>query len=381
MNIGFYTYDLCAGRENLMPWRTILEVAKFFNTHGHNAIVINACYDNDIHVDYKWENVEIKAISVGINWLGEIASKYSIDSLFVPFTWRDGLKNLAPFSDIHCRKIAYMAGGVYDFYSAWYLLKEGGLGLSKPYFLESIAPKRKFTRSIKNSGFDTIIGLTEYTANCASNAGFNTSIAIYPGKDEFDSIAPDYSIVEKYNLKEKKWLLFSGAPIAYRGAGTLIKAIDKVHDDSLRVVLLMRADAGKQYLQFFEDIKQVKHPERILIVQDKVSRAQLRAFFGSAYYMVLPFIIIPSEVPLTYFEVLSCGTPVVTYNNGGTTKYMEPVLEIAPKSIKGLAKSLEKIWADDNLREARSARSKAFMELHPSWQEVGALWLKLIENK
>lgn len=47
-----YTVGCYKGREHLMPWRTILEVAKEMVQEGYEASMLNACYDQKYVVDY-----------------------------------------------------------------------------------------------------------------------------------------------------------------------------------------------------------------------------------------------------------------------------------------------------------------------------------------
>lgn len=379
MRIAIYTYDLCPGREYLMPWRTILEVAKVMTAEGHDTLVLNACYDENIRKDYECQGVVIKALPTGFDVLAtELVASYT-DAVFVPFTWRDGLKDLSIFSRVGCKKIAYMAGGVYDLKSAWTLLKSSGNAWAKPYMIESVVPKSRFVKTIKAAGFDVLIGLTDVTTESAQKAGFGQAVAIYPGNDGFKDIEPDDSVVTKYDLKGKKWLLFSGAPAAYRGAEMLLQAVDKAKDGSIRLVMLMRTDVGSQYEKFEETLAKMKHPERVQIIKEKVTREQLRAFFGEAWYALLPFIVIPSEVPLTYFELLSCGTPVITFKNGGTTDYLKDGLVIADKSVSGLAKALDDAWNDEAKRKRLSENGSKIMAAHPTWEEVGKEWIKLLK--
>lgn len=40
MKIALTTVDLVQGRERLMPWRTVIEVAKYATAHGHEVEVL-----------------------------------------------------------------------------------------------------------------------------------------------------------------------------------------------------------------------------------------------------------------------------------------------------------------------------------------------------
>ena len=89
---------------------------------------------------------------------------------------------------------------------------------------------------------------------------------------------------------------------------------------------------------------------------------------------------IPSEVPLTFFELLCCGTPVITFRNGGTTDYLHDGLLISDKSVHGLTNALKLAWKDAQLRDNLSNNGKRIMSTHPTWEEVGKQWEKLLSE-
>lgn len=273
-----------------------------------------------------------------------------------------------------------MAGGVYDLKSAWLLIQTAGLAVAKPYLLEALTSYRLFAHTMKQIGISKIIGLTDTTTNSVKRSGFINALTIYPGKDPFDAIPAEIDIIKKYGLLGKKWFLFSGAPAPTRGAELLLNAIDRVKDETVRLVMLMRTDVGSVYKEFENRLETLKHPERVVVIREKLTREQLRAFFGSAWYALLPFIVIPSEVPLTFFELLCCGTPVITFKNGGTTDYLHDGLLISDKSVHGLTDALEHAWKDARLRDNLSNNGKRIMSTHPTWEEVGKQWEKLLSE-
>lgn len=363
-----------------MPWRTILEVAKVMSCEGHDVIILNACYDERDVIDYEWQSVKIKSVKKQDSAIVLMCDELRFEVLFIPFTFRDGLRPAKWIAQVKSWKIGYMAGGVYDFESGWMLKRIGGLAVAKPYLMEAVVPKGTFVRTLKKLGVKHVIGLTDVSTNAVRNAGFENAITIYPGKDPFEEVDADDSIIREYGLKGKKWLLFSGAPAPTRGAEVLLQAIDRAKDDTIRLVMLMRTDVGSMYERFEQTLAKMKHPERVQIIKKKMTRGQLRSFFGEAWYGLLPFVVIPSEVPLTYFELLSCGTPVITFKNGGTTEYLKDGLMIADKSIKGLAKALDEAWNDKELRIDKSANGLRIMNAHPDWCTVGKEWLKLLNR-
>ena len=378
--VAIYTIDLFNGREYLMPWRTVLEVGNGIVKSGNQAVIINGCHSGSDICETKWLNIPIHRIAYGWNSLVECKYVQEADVLFVPVTWRTGFKSLGVLAKLNCRKVAYLPGGVYDFKGSLFLKRNSSYIVALPYLIESLVPKAMLGKKLRDAGFDMTIGLTELSANTAKKNKLPRPICIYPGMDNFATISRDDRMLEKYGLKGKKWFLFTGATALIRGASVLIKAVDRAYEN-MCIVMLLRGDKGTSVEDVINQTKTMKHRERIIVIKEKLSREQLHSFFASAWYGVLPFLSIPSEIPLTYFEMLACGTPVVSFPNGGTTAYLGSALVLADRSVKGLAHALEKSWADSDLRQKKSRVGIEIMSNHPAWDEIVCQWVNIIESE
>ena len=105
---AIYTYDLFPGREFLMPWRTILEVARVMIADGCRTVILNACHDEGNNKNYKWEGVDILSIETGFSKLADTIMERGIKTVFIPFTWREGLTDLYILNRLPCQKIDYL---------------------------------------------------------------------------------------------------------------------------------------------------------------------------------------------------------------------------------------------------------------------------------
>lgn len=381
MNILFYTTDLFAGREWLMPWRTVLEVAKGMRDAGHQVMVVNGVSELEYLMTYTFQDVLIQGISKDLNELNCVVRRFQADILFVECKWRDAVKGFAPLKTLTCKKYVYFTGGLYDWYSVRLLSKLCGVRNTRSYWMEVLTPKLLISCRLKQANFDGAIGLTPLTTLAVLSTGYSSAVTILPGKDEFENLMCDNSVLRKYQLEGKRFLCFTGAPASARGAQLLLHAVDKVQLDDLRVAFLMRKDVGSDFGVFDVAYKQMVHPERIIMVRDHLSREQLKAFFEQAWYMVLPFVVVPSEIPLTFFEIMSCGTPVLTFDNGGTSDYLKDGLIITAKSVEGLMAGVTEAWTNIPLRKEKAERARGIMQSHPTWADVTGRWMELIVRK
>lgn len=384
MNVCIYTIDMYAGRERLMPWRTLIEVAQYANSiPGVEAFVCSG--QRKDFGTRKYNDVEISSIDKNLASLASFLNQRSVTVLYYPFAFRDIFKSLTPLQRLNCQKIGYIPGGIYPFNGVVALAKEIGWKNARSYVLEKLIPHSIMPRKLKNNGFTHIISFSETTRQSVIKCGWNKENAILalPGLDDFGKRVSDHSVFDKYNLNNKKFILFSGAPAAIRGSVKLLKAFDRFAEatENVDLVMLMRHDNHSDFEDFNAAITGLKHKRRIIVLYDRLSPSQLKCFFEAAYAVVLPFLLIPSEIPLTYFEVLCCGTPVISFENAGTTEYLKNALVISSsRSEKSLAKCIEYLCRNSEYRAELSNNALELMSNHPGWDKFAQQWIKVINR-
>ena len=379
MKIAFVTIDLYSGREWLMPWRTVIEVCMRMRAKGIDAQVINvpvtASAEDYTFLHSDGQKITINSAPRDFEKFCKYVENEGYDMVIYPTPWREALKrNFKSMAGMKCRKIAYIPGGVYSVCDCLTLARWSGISIAKPYLIDALTPDRRVARILNNCGFETVVGLTPYTEEVLQKAGCKNAVSIVTAKDSFCEILAQEI---KIDLPEK-FLLFSGAPAPTRGAKQILQALDKVKHTDMRVVMLMRTDVGSDYEALENAYRKMVHKERVVMLRQKVTREQLRWIFEKAWYAMLPFVVVPSEVPVTYLEVMSCGTPVITFDNGGTTRLLKDGLLIANKSVDGLAKTMDKAWENVELHDRLATNALHMMKVYPTWDEVADQWIKLI---
>lgn len=380
MRIGLVTVDLLPGRERLMPWRTLIEIARFSMLNGHVAEIIPLSVQKEIK-DYEYDNIIIKSAPRDFSKFCIFANNEKFDVIVYPTPWREGLKNLSAFKNLNGKKVAYFPGGSYRIENIISLWKNVGFNIAKPYLIDWLTPYSKLMGKLQDLGFSSVIAQSPFTYETCKKGGFKDVQLIVPGKDDFETLEDDFTVFSKYGIKNKKYLLFSGAPAPIRGGAYLIDIIDRLaeKDNTLFCLFLMRRDVGSNYIQFEKAYQKMKHKECVQILDVRLNRNELKTFISHARAVILPFHLIPSEIPITYFEVMSVGTPIVTFENGGTTEYLNNcILQSKPGNKKNMAHNIKSIWDNDNLYDELSTNAKKFMLKHPTWNEVGKLWLETL---
>lgn len=375
MKVVIYTVDLFPGRERLMPWRTILELGQYLLTKDIEVEILSVSKERKNN-SYTYGNICITPINNSLPEIVNYVNQNDFDVFLLQVKWRDGLKNLNVLSKLNCKKIAYFDGGVYRLRNAVKLFISAGFRLARPYLLEALTPKYLIIRKLKNNGFSQIVTLSSLTADLAISNGFKATTTIYPGNDTATPI-------KEHRQPEEKYFLYAGSPAPARGSLQLLKAFDKFADSShdAKLVLLMRTDAGSDFTLFEKELNNLKNRTRIELICQNLAHSELKRFFSGARSVILPFLVIPSEIPLTFFEVLSTGTPVITFPNGGTTDYLRSSLAISNKmTTSSLANTMKRLWNDDALYQKLSFNAISIMKKHPTWQKTGEDWLKVINH-
>ncbi len=378
MKVGLHTVDLFPGRERLMPFRTVLEVAKVMKVHGWEADVLNSSVAENEAQDFEWKGVKVLQCPRDFSELSEWVNAQGYDVFFFAATIREGLKNLSGFQTMHCRKIAYIPSGITPKWNAMWMMCKYGM-YAKAWMLEAFTPKGLLSKKMRKAGFSDLIGLTEYTVQQVG--GSLKSHTIYPGKDDFEDIESDDAMVERNGLKGKKFYLFTGGPAASRGGRELLQAFDIFAEKNVDALLvfLVRQDVGGEYAALYQALDKIQNREKVLVLKDKLTREQLKAYFEEAYAVAMPFLCIPAEIPLTYYEVMSCGTPVISFANGGTTRYLKAGIKQAGHvGAANLSKAMDELWNDRNERDVLAVKALGVMSQHPIWEEVGLKWMNVI---
>lgn len=367
------------GVERLMPWRTLVEVAKYSSmalTASPTVVICSAQQPEEVR---EYDGVKIYSIDYGTDALRKFVEEGGWDVVYYPITYRQGLKNMSQLSAIKARMIAYVPGGLCPLSGSMALVKMGAAKRALPYLLDTITPHSWIAKRLQKVGFEAIVCQAPLTGKDAKESGWANSIIALPGKDQVP--ATDDSLLTKLGLKGQKFVLFSGAPAPTRGAVLAMKAFDSMAEElkDTKMVMLMRRDLSSDFTKFDAAVAGIQHKDRFVISYDKLTREQLFCFFKEAYAAMLPFLIIPSEIPLTYFEVMQMGTPVITFESGGTTDYLKDALKVAKsRSVGSFAKAIKSLCTNAEERNKLAENAKQIMTNHPSWEETSKEWLSIL---
>lgn len=155
-------------------------------------------------------------------------------------------------------------------------------------------------------------------------------------------------------------LLFIGNLIERKGVPELLEALA---DPTLKDIGWHATLAGGGDIELYQNKATELGLLDRLSFAGWVDRAQLEELIVNADAMVLPSH--DEGLPLAILESLAHGIPVVTTPVGSIPEVLsheETVLLVQPGSVKDLARELQRIMSDDDLREKLSANGHSLIE-------------------
>lgn len=168
------------------------------------------------------------------------------------------------------------------------------------------------------------------------------------------SVKDNDSFKKEHNLKDKPIVLFVGNLIKRKNVDSLLEA-KKIANSDYYLVIVGDGPLFKKLTKKVED-------ENIRDVIFTGSRDDVENIIPSCDVLILPSF--SESFGLVLIEALACGKPVIGSDVGGITEIIndDVGLFVNPKKVSSIAKAIDKIVNDDNLRLILSmnARNRAY---------------------
>ncbi len=393
--IAIVTYDLMPKRKRLMPWRTVCEVVAGMRRRGYDARLISI--NSDIDHPYASKDYDIPVwFYPNIRHCRPGTDDFSPDLVYWPITWRDGAKPYSQWHGWNCHTVVYHAGGCYRLSHVLAAMRYMPLSRLKNLMLETFLPKRFLTRKLKKRRVSGVVCMTEFTRRTFVKAGWPSRriIAIPPGmppKKESDEQTQRFDKLDflggDQDDGDQDYVLFLGNPLPIRGTNVLLSAAPKVFArcKNLKIICLLRSDPGREMEIARQNILRIiddsNMREQFICVTRNLSSREIQQSIKRARAVIMPFIYIPSEIPLGILEAMQLGTPVVTTQSGGTSEYIGRGGWIVPPGrVTPLSEAIISASLDVETSRKKTETCLAKMESHPTWEAVADSWIEFGES-
>jgi len=189
--------------------------------------------------------------------------------------------------------------------------------------------------------------------------------------DAFGSITVDQMRGKLFLPKTKKILTYLGSPYEIRGINMLLNAFKHVHANRQDILLLLLARTvnGMEAELLSKRVASLGIAGATRINLGLLDERQIWGYLFSSDAVVLPFVLVPSDMPLSVFEAMALGKPVITSNIDGMAEVVRDS-GILVRGEKELAKAIGGIFEETGDYEVRRQRCFAYSRSFPSWREV-----------
>lgn len=194
---------------------------------------------------------------------------------------------------------------------------------------------------------------------------------IYNGIDisAFDGLPAKGSFRRKYNLQDKKVILYLGKITPRKGIDFLIRAASRVK--TLDTVLVIAGNDMGFKKRVLEIVKELSLGDRVIFTGLLVGKEKLAAYRDSDVVVYPAVYEIFGLVP---FEAIMCGTPVVVTDDCGCGEIIgrEDIgYTVKYGDVPGLSNRIDEVLNSKDAATEKVLRGKQFVEKNLNWGLIG----------
>lgn len=372
-------------RENirLQPWRYLYEIARHLQQKV-NVIVITE------GEDYFQEDIWPEGIKVVRSSclsarrqtnLAQLIKKYKPKQLWWSVTPRS-VVYWKMLKAIDCDKFALVTCPLYGYAQ---LIKASLAGIPfvelKALWQQRLIPRNIFTRFLMGGCFRKVFTQSQANADVLVSSGVpqNKVIVIRVGIDNLDRQSIDPLLLEQEKNRRgfeenTMTLLYFGATRKIRGFDALLKAFSRVSAvaGNARLVVLARGADEKQIAHINDQLFRLNLSGKVQLIGGWLTREQVWAHIEASNVVVLPFIIVPSDVPIAILESMARGRPVIGSSVDGIPELITGRgLVVDPLNVETFSNAILSLVNDQEKCKRLGENALEFMRSYPDWNDIG----------
>ena len=375
MRIVFFIYDFVSAKLPLQPWLTVYSLSERLAERGHDVYIVSDIQEpasvpgaTSLNVaSLRGSNAEeLRSLLVDIrpDALVMLPTPLNISTSF----WLD---------DLDCRRIGFASYPFYNFKELLVAARCIGLLQVIDYVKQLLVPKSIWARAVRRH-LDGLVAQSSTTSGRLLRLLDHRPIChcIPPGVEL--SEWPYFASNDKEETSQVK-LLYMGAAIPIRGFDIALQALALVPDKRIRLRILARGADSVALDGLRAAVVSLGIESRVDIEGGWIDRARLIDEIHAADVVLQPFVLVPSELPVTAMEVIACGTPVIgsaidgmpsTIGSAGTV--------VAQGNPVALARAIESYANDSCVRDSWRMGCIEQRRAMLGWDEVTSQWEALL---
>lgn len=203
---------------------------------------------------------------------------------------------------------------------------------------------------------------------------------IIPGGIHFEKFPPAKKIRiinKKYNIGDKKVVLFSGKLTQEKGVSYLIKAAKEIKGD----VYIIGDGPEKKNL---EDLALKLKLDNVYFLgyMGDEKKKELEEFYYRADVFVAPSVW-DEPLGLVILEAMVCKTPVIATRKGGIPLAVKNGINgflIRPRSARQIAQACNKLLENDELRKKMGEAARKTVEERFTWRKIAQKYIRIYKK-
>lgn len=175
--------------------------------------------------------------------------------------------------------------------------------------------------------------------------------------------------------------LFLGSALPIRGYQVLLDALQLL-PSSITLRVLARGLTPHDENRLRRDLSARGLGERVVLRGGWLTRTDIRAEIQAAAAVIMPFLLVPSELPVSVAEAIACGTPVIASDIDGLPEMCGNAGKVVPTGDpRSLADTIGKLANGSHELADLQRACIVRREQWTGWNEMTANWLNLLEGQ
>lgn len=386
--IAFVSYDFTNRNLRKQPWNYVWRICMGLSLNDHYCVVItdgNNGATSPIDIGglpvYQVDKIRPQQCDKIL----EILNKEKIDLVLWSFTPKS-IVFYKTFRKIALPIVLFISLPLYTFQE----VMRAQLFLGKynlfQYFQNCLVPKIFVRKVIGSDPIRAIITLSCRNRDRLVSSGCKKEkvwVVPHDFSSKHKTEMPTYNTIDldetnqpqdvSSHQEKERIALYLGGSEKIRGLHWLIRAFGNAikKNKTLRLIVLLRTDEIEYVKEIQSEMAKSGILERSVLVDGVLSERQVKDYLDACDFVVLPFVLVPSEVPISIFEAMQAGKPIVGTNVDGIPELISSTgIAVTPGDTAALTKAILRLAADDTLRDKLSNNCRTFMNDYPTWDEI-----------
>lgn len=355
----------------LQPWLTIHRVAISLSDQGHSVHVIT-----DEGVPEECDGIKINVVrslrGTNSKRIGRLLQAIKPNSVIVTITplslatagWYQILEQYSAYGYIS-----------YPFYTGKQILKAFPYLDWKDrweYGRHLIVPKSIWTDRLVRY-FKGVICQSRYTAKKMETlTKYRIPTHVIPPGIDKDVWA---SGNERKPVSPDAQYLYLGTASRIRGFFLLLKAFAILSIPEIKLKVLSRGADENSVKNLQKKVKRLNIAKQVSMRGGWIKPDELKRQIRSAAAVLFPFILVPSELPVSVLEAIYCGTPVIVSDLVGLSEVVGRAGIVVPHAdVKKMASAIQTLHQHKEYQDKLNAQCYEQRNAIMSWDSVWKLW-------